>query len=934
MTRPVLAAVLLVLVFCQQSLAQQSCPAIRAIAPDASQLLFNPQQEMYLGEVIADQIQSQFLVVDEDQVTTYLRRVGERVARQLPDTSVQYQFFLYDQPQIQAFEIPGGRIYVSRKMVAYLHSEDELAGVLGHELGHLVARQGNIHMSQGMRDVLGVRSLGDREDVFEKYNEFMESVRLKKWRGGSNVESEQNQIAADRIGMEATARAGYSPQAFVDLLDRRMQTKGKTGNWFTDFFGSTRPEGKRLKETLKDLAIVPAACADSRPVGTPDEFRAWQQAVLHYQGIGHVEGLHDVIYRKNLNAPLREDIEHFRFSPDGKYILAQDSGGVAVLTREPLALKFRFDTVRAEGAQFSPDSRQIVFSTRDLRVESWDVEKEERISLSDLPIIHGCLQRALSPDGKFLACLGPQYDLGLYDVQAGQEIFHKDRFFEYANNPFGFLFVLGRLVTGEGIANLRFSPDSVYFAASAPGAGPIVLQLPEGTKVNIPGDVRAPLESSFTFLGPDRLIGVDRNEPQKSPIVHFPNGGVIDHLPLGGGNLTAATNPRYVLVRPYQNHPVAAYDLETKKIAFSARNSATDVCGDVFVSERLNGEVGIYKVGETKPFASVQLPLGKLGWLRTAAVSPDLRWLATSLKTRGAIWDLQGNERILFTRGFQEVFSVSPEIFYLLYPKFEEAQPELVAFSSANRKSAERILEKDEELILLGKTTLRKKHAEKEHDPRRNITLEMLGTEKGEVLWSKTFPKHAPGILGQNSLNRVILSWRANTDGAKFELESNPDLQGKPSLKGIADSDELLEVIDDQTGKLLTAIVHSTGNHTFEIRAADSAGDNLVLSEALNRVAVYSIATGKVRARFFGSAAVLSSNGERLCLSNERGQLHVYDLSTLRQLDEFAFASRIAMKSFSIDGQKLLVLTDDQNVTLLDLSKAPDSRTAAVAEDH
>ena len=77
----------------------------------------------------------------------------------------------------------------------------------------------------------------------------------------------------------------------------------------------------------------------------------------------------------------------------------------------------------------------------------------------------------------------------------------------------------------------------------------------------------------------------------------------------------------------------------------------------------------------------------------------------------------------------------------------------------------------------------------------------------------------------------------------------------------------------------------------------------------------------------------VTMNGERLCLSNERGQLHLYDLNTLRQVDEFAFGSRITMKSFSADGQKLLVLTDDQNVTLLDLSKTLDSKTAA-AKDH
>lgn len=80
------------------------------------------------------QMESRFRVIDEDQVTGYLKLVGQRVSRHLPETGLHYQLFLYDQPEIQAFSMPGGGVYVSRKMVAYLRNEDELAGLLGDEL--------------------------------------------------------------------------------------------------------------------------------------------------------------------------------------------------------------------------------------------------------------------------------------------------------------------------------------------------------------------------------------------------------------------------------------------------------------------------------------------------------------------------------------------------------------------------------------------------------------------------------------------------------------------------------------------------------------------------------------------------------------------------------------------------------------------------------
>lgn len=132
-----------------QTPAQQSCPPIPVTPPDPSALLFSPQQENYLGEIISEHMQSTFLVIDEDDINDYLRKVADRVVRQLPETNLHFQFFLYDQPQVQAFGIPGGRVYVSRKMVAFLRNEDELAGVLGHDLViSLCARQGCAYLSR------------------------------------------------------------------------------------------------------------------------------------------------------------------------------------------------------------------------------------------------------------------------------------------------------------------------------------------------------------------------------------------------------------------------------------------------------------------------------------------------------------------------------------------------------------------------------------------------------------------------------------------------------------------------------------------------------------------------------------------------------------------------------------------------------------------
>jgi WD40 repeat protein len=933
-TRPMLSLVCLLLLashaFAQQP---QSCPPIQLSTPEPSKLIISPQQEMYFGEIAAEHLESQFLVVDDDDVDSYLRRVGNRVTSQLPKSDLQYQFFLYEQPEIQAFGLPGGRIYVSRKMIAFLKNEDELAVLLGHEIGHLASKQQNSEISRQMRDILGVQSLGDREDVYEKYNELVEAARLKKTHRVDRADSDRDQMIADRVGIEVIARAGYSPQASIEFMDRLLQTKGKTGSWLTDLFGATKPDARRLREVLKDVGSLPASCIDSRPVGSPADFHKWQADVLNYRGIGHKENLHNVLYQKKLNDPLRGDIENFRFSPDGKYVLAQDDGGIFVLTREPFQMKFRFDAVNAEAAHFSPDSRQIVFATRDLRVESWDVESQERVSISDVAAIHGCRESDLSPDGKFLACLSPDFSLGVFDVAAAREVFHKDSFIEFSglNSISFYLEAVFKMISGEGIATLRFSPDGHYFAAAALGSDGIFVELPEGKKLNIPGNARTPLKRSFDFLSPDTLVGLDPYNPQKSPIVNFHSGEIIGHVILGGGSVTAATNPRYLLIRPIKDHRLGALDLQTQKIIFASRSSASDIWSDTSVSERLDGEIGLYKMGEPKPFALVQLPLGHLGRLQTYAVSPDLHWMAASLHTRGSIWDLDTNQRIFYLRGYERAFSVSPEVFYLQLPKFEKVGPELLAFSGATHQSAARNLDEKDDLVLRGKYAVRWKHEEKERDRMRNVTLDIIDTEKGQTLWSRSFPKRAPWLEGENSAGRLILMWPANSDTAKEEISANPALREKWQHKNVSDNDYLLEVLEATTGKPIGSIVVSTGRGSFHIEHAESVGDWIVASDSSNRVLLYSLSTGETKARLFGSRPVFSPSGNLLCLANDRGQLRLFNLHSLAQVDALSFPSRVVLKAFSGDANKLLALTDDQTVYVMDLSKLPAANSPAAA---
>src|SRR5258708_1426532 len=269
-------------------LAQQDCPLPPAIQPvQAGANIFSDQQEVDLGDAMAESVANRSHLVEDDALNAYLRSLGERLVQHLPPTHMKFRFYLIELPEVNAFSIAGGRVYISRKIVALAQTDDELAGILAHELGHIVTHQISISMTARFREVLGVKQVGDRADVFEKFHQYVENAARKPARG--EFEEGKTQYVADQVALYAMARAGYAPHAYVDLWDRFQQTHGKTGSWFSDLFGATKPSERRLREMLKNVSALPSGCADIPPGSRTADFAKWQAKVVSYSSQGSHE---------------------------------------------------------------------------------------------------------------------------------------------------------------------------------------------------------------------------------------------------------------------------------------------------------------------------------------------------------------------------------------------------------------------------------------------------------------------------------------------------------------------------------------------------------------------------------------------------------------------------------------------------------------------
>ncbi|HYV13623.1 MAG TPA: M48 family metalloprotease, partial [Pyrinomonadaceae bacterium] len=209
MSRKIIPLLLLLCaMICPVVASAQNCnpPAITANSHIYN--IFSPEQEMVLGELNYQQMAGDSRFIQDEKLLAYIREIGAKLVRHLPPTGLKFQFFIVDMPTANAFNTPGGYVFVSRKLISFTKTEDELAGVMAHELGHATVHHAAGDMSDLWKKILNVTQVGDRKDITEKYNLFLERVRTKNVSDKVGHESEQ-QLEADRIGVFAMVAAGY-----------------------------------------------------------------------------------------------------------------------------------------------------------------------------------------------------------------------------------------------------------------------------------------------------------------------------------------------------------------------------------------------------------------------------------------------------------------------------------------------------------------------------------------------------------------------------------------------------------------------------------------------------------------------------------------------------------------------------------------------------
>ena len=237
-----------------------------ALAATLGGCMASTQQEVQMGQQYSAQIDQQLPIVRDPEVVRYINVLGDSIAKLSDDRGLDWQFQVVNSPEVNAFAVPGGFVYVNRGLIERADNLSQLAGVLGHEIAHVTERHSAEQMRDADRANVGVSLLCVLTNVCQS-QAAATAIQL----GGTAAFakfSRDDEAEADRAGVRNMVRAGIHPKGipemFEQLMAERQRSPGAVDSWF-----STHPlEEDRVRATRAQIAEIDPAILRGLTVDT------------------------------------------------------------------------------------------------------------------------------------------------------------------------------------------------------------------------------------------------------------------------------------------------------------------------------------------------------------------------------------------------------------------------------------------------------------------------------------------------------------------------------------------------------------------------------------------------------------------------------------------------------------------------------------------
>ena len=253
MIHPILAAAFAAMLIC-------STVACSLAEADRKVNFYSPAEEAQMGSDAYKDVLGKEKRCTDAEANALVARVGKRLAAVVKtDQQFAWEFNLLESSEVNAFCLPGGKVAVYTAILPYCENEAALAAVMGHEIGHAVARHGGRRMTQGVI-MSGLETTLGEVLKAKGVSETSANLSLAAFGGLSQVGvmlpfSRTHELEADAMGLEYMAQAGYDPQEAVRFW-QRFAKLGSSGPAFL----STHPQSAERAEKL--AALMPKAVAE------------------------------------------------------------------------------------------------------------------------------------------------------------------------------------------------------------------------------------------------------------------------------------------------------------------------------------------------------------------------------------------------------------------------------------------------------------------------------------------------------------------------------------------------------------------------------------------------------------------------------------------------------------------------------------------------
>jgi predicted Zn-dependent protease len=211
-------------------------------------------EEVQLGRRNAEQVDAQLPLVRDPVATNYVQQLGLSIARTTQRSDLEWRFRIIDSREVNAFALPGGFIYVNRGLIERADQLDELAGVLGHEIGHVVQRHSVRQMEKQTKTGVAVE-LGCRLTDLCSSDVARAAIQV----GGAALfarYSRQDEAEADSVALGFVIHAGIDPRGIPALFKKLIEERRRSPMRIEGFFASHPLEEDRIAATEQDIAAL------------------------------------------------------------------------------------------------------------------------------------------------------------------------------------------------------------------------------------------------------------------------------------------------------------------------------------------------------------------------------------------------------------------------------------------------------------------------------------------------------------------------------------------------------------------------------------------------------------------------------------------------------------------------------------------------------